>query len=82
MVIINMVEPRKEEIKREILLALMILTIFISLVVTWTVLGAIESYTQENSAPRASQVWNKESGDAMVALTVLPSDSLNAGGGK
>jgi heme/copper-type cytochrome/quinol oxidase subunit 2 len=77
-----MVETRKEEIKREIILALMVLTIFISLVVTWTVLGAVESYTQENSAPRASQVWNEESGNAMVALTILPDNSLEGGGDK
>ncbi len=67
-------ETEKKEVKRELILALMILVLFVSLIVTWTVLGAVDSYVAKTSEgkniPRTTGYAPE--GTGRIALGILP----------
>lgn len=66
-------ESVKKEVKREIILALMIFMIFVCLVVTWTILGAVDNYAVKQSSSRGTQATGyAPQGTGRVALQILP----------
>tara|TARA_Y100000310_G_C20700537_1_gene829403 strand:+ start:4365 stop:4601 length:237 start_codon:yes stop_codon:yes gene_type:complete len=71
-----------DSLKREIFLALMIVIIFISLVVTWTVVEAIDEYMSNTETQQGSPITGSVVDDgARVGITILPPNSLDSGGG-
>ncbi len=67
-----MQKSKKEEVKRELVLAMMVLVIFVSLIVTWTILGAIDEYTTNVNSQSSQENWPKMGGSGMVTMTILP----------
>jgi len=62
-----------------VVLALMVLMIFITLVVTWTILGAVDEFSgsrdiQQDYFPPATS-----GGTGLVALTILPPEEGSGG---
>ena len=70
-----MQKSKKEEVKRELVLAMMVLVIFVSLIVTWTILGAIDEYTTNVNSQRSQENWNELSGSGMVTMAILPPEN-------
>jgi capsule polysaccharide export protein KpsE/RkpR len=73
-------DEKKKEVKRELILALMFLMIFVSLLVTWTILGAIDQYTSGSAVSERSPSYNVPQGTGRVALTIRPLEEIEGGG--
>ena len=76
----HMGDVEKKEVKKEIILALMILMIFVSLIVTWTILGAVDDYAKKSNSFRQTQATGyAPQGTGRVALEILSADEDEGG---
>tara|TARA_Y100000310_G_C20602626_1_gene773853 strand:+ start:747 stop:977 length:231 start_codon:yes stop_codon:yes gene_type:complete len=71
-----MKEIKKEEVKRELIMALMVLVLFVSLVVTWTILGAIDEYSSNLNSQKTENNWPEMGGTGMVTMRILPQENI------
>ena len=69
-------KTKKEEVKRELILALMVLVLFVSLVVTWTILGAIDEYSSNLNSQKNENNWPEMGGTGMVTMKILPPEDI------
>jgi hypothetical protein len=69
----------KKDVKRELVLALMVMMIFLSLLVTWTILGSVDNYAARNALGGQSTGYNVPQGTGRVALSINPSPEQNDG---
>ncbi len=63
---------KKEEVKRELILAILVMVIFVSLVVTWTILGAIDEYSTNLATGQSQKDLFLEPGSGNVGVEILP----------
>ncbi|GEM_PF-7111312 len=73
-----MPKGRKSEVRREILLVLMVVMLFVSLLVTWTVLSTVETVGQSYRTSNTFSGAVPEEG-ARVALTIQSEISHEGG---
>jgi hypothetical protein len=71
----------KKDVKRELVLALMVMMIFISLLVTWTILGAVDGFgsTNSNAVSQQGGEYKIPLGTGRVALSIKLSPDQNNG---
>ncbi len=68
-------QDEKRENRRKVILAVMLLVIFVCVVFTWTVVGAIDSYNQqrtENTGNINAKVTGEAVTGSMVSIEIMP----------
>jgi hypothetical protein len=63
---------KKEEVKRELILAILVMVIFVSLVVTWTILGAIDEYSTNLATGQSQKEVISVPGSGNIGVKILP----------
>ena len=69
-------KSKKEDIKRELILALMMLVLFVSILVTWTILGSIDEYTISLKSQKTENNWPAGGGTGMVSMGILSPEDI------
>jgi len=72
-------EAKKNEVKRELILAIMVLMIFVSLLATWTILGAVDTYTSGAAVSEGNSNYEVPEGTGRVALSIKPAENVEEG---